>query len=220
MLRTLLFFTILTLWNPLRASYDSPFPSSFQLIEDPYERLFRVNSDNQLLCTVLNTEYGVLEFYDANGEKLCFNTRNDLYNNNGNIIASAWVVSDRERNPNCWWYQSNDFCGSSRIDILTNNVPLFYMQLEGSGIVYRDAESHLPLAVVLWSDLVVKEGFFTSLFNTYSKKWSFLVIDAARLKEKEISYTLLIWALLKHIQKTLKSPEELPYVRNYIAPHS
>jgi hypothetical protein len=204
MFKKMLFVWITMQCTFLCASSAYETENEIHLTHDAHRRLFHVSSEDRTLGTIVSSSYGVLDFYDAGKKLICVNVKDELFDLNGNNIGISWVKSDHE---SVRWWENRDLCGSTKI-VISRGEELFHIELEGSGFVFRDADTQDLLAIALWDDQLVEKGY---LYNTYTRDWRIITMDAQRLQEKDISNVYLIWALMKHIQKGLLSPEDRPY---------
>jgi hypothetical protein len=124
----------------------------------------------------------------------------------GNLIGQVKVISDTE------WLGL-----STKIEIYSEKEELLAsVEDEGGGkcFVFRDAKNNKPLALALWKWLPIGRNFF-GLPYTYIQDWTVFIVDRPKLEKQKIPMLFLVWALLKHTQKNLEGPRDLPYVTSY-----
>lgn len=207
-------FALIGVCNTLLALSDLPCPSTFQVTLERDRRLLHIESDQGNLGTVVSSGYGILDFYDSENQRVCRNVEDELFDRNGDWLSSVLIASDLDNSFWVWGRSDQDAYGEARITILSETGErLCYMDQENTGeIVFFDAETDMPLAAVHR----VRVKSIIPFLSRATNKWHFTITNAVRLQERGIPNIYLIWALTKHIQKSVfPGPKDLPYVVNY-----
>lgn len=185
---------------------DFCYPDQFEVVQDFALRVFHIRDGSTNLGTILNSDYGVFDFYNSKQER-CYTNRFDaLYDGEEDTIALVKV-------------HSTSFFGPiPSIEIFSaKGEPLSILQAEGDGkcFVFRDTDNNKPLAIALWSWIPTETSWF-SWFDYYVQHWEVIITDRNRLKEKGIPVTFLIWGLLKHSQKHFPDPNRIKYQKTFL----
>jgi hypothetical protein len=206
------FFTLLTsiclLCSECSGLADLTCPDEFHIQQDSSLRMYRVVEDTKCLCTILNSDYGVFDFYDPAEKRQWTNRFDSLYDDANNCIGLVKLASDTEG----FWERKSWFQQSTAMEIFSGEKQLLLcVEAEGDGqcFVFRDAENNRPLAVALWSWIPTWSWF--SVLGYHVQDWQVMIIDRERMQEKNIPNIFLVWALLKHSQKHHPSPDLVPY---------
>jgi hypothetical protein len=179
--------------------------SQFQLEQVPNRRLFKWSDATQTLGTVYSSDWGFLDFYDHQNMRQWTGEHDVLLD-----VQDKWVgiVTNEEA----------DAPKRMGVSSKTGKRLAYFNQeqvSEGTGeslFAFRDAETHLPLAYAYWAWSPAKLWHHEWIkHETTHQGWSLKIIDDARLREKNISSTHLAWVLLKHTQRNLLGPDDLPY---------
>lgn len=202
-------------------SGDLECPTQFHVQQHPVTRMFRVFEDEQFLGAVVNSSYGVMDFYDDKKEKQWVNRFDELYDCLGNCVGKVKLASDTEKQeiwekslyPSTWIELFFYYTPSTLIEIFSAQDELLAtVEAESGkeGFVFRDVDKK-PLAVAFWK--WVPKGTRGWLWQgTYCvQDWEVIIVDHERLREKKIPNVFLIWALLKHSQKYFPKPACVPY---------
>lgn len=187
---------------------DLNYPDHFEVAQDFALRAFHIRDGTICLGTILNSDYGVFDFYNSQREKCWINRFDVLYDPEEQILA--WVKVNT----------AGFFNETSSIEIFSpRGEVLSILQPEGDGkcFVFRDAENNKPLAIALWSWKPTETSWF-SWFDYYVQNWEVIIVDRERLEEKNISTTFLIWGLLKHSQKHFPDPNQIKYQKTLPEP--
>jgi len=187
--------------NPISLA-DIDCPNQFHIKQDPTLRVFHVFEDDNYFGCVVNSGYGELDFYDSKKEKKYGNIRDDLYDDFGRI-GSVKFLSDFD-----WYYW---LTRPARIELFSKkNMLLATLRAEGDNysFVFRDAETNKALAIAILNWIPTKNSYF---YEYYIQDWSVFIVDRERLEEKKILSVYLIWALLKHSQTKMPSPNDIKY---------
>lgn len=184
---------------------DLACPDQFHVVQDCYTRSFRILKGGQSFGRITSSGFGRLDFYDSDGGLQWVNLMDDLYDIFGRSVGKVDVTTLLE------WY----FVGSGRIDIFSESQEhLATMQTEGESnhFIFRDAQTLQPLAIADWNWIPTGTGFLACLgLDCYVQEWSVVILDRKRLIERRIPDVFLVWALLKHSQKHLPSPDDLHF---------
>lgn len=175
-------------------------PNEFSVRQDAEKRFFRVMDGERFIGAVVSSDYGQLDFYDSKREKRWMNLYDHLFEGE-KCLGWVKVASDEE------WFER-----SSLIEIFSGEGDLLAKveAEDGNCFIFRDAETKKALAVALWK-WVPTSAFWPSFLNTYVQEWSVMIVDRSRLKEKNMPSGMLVWVLMKHTQKHLRGPNDLPY---------
>ena len=183
------------------STIPSDYPDQFQIRQDDTLRMFQILNDKQFLGTVVNSDYGIFDFYNSKNEKEWVNQEDSLYDKFGCLVGSIQFAYYKE-----WFKRSN------RIDIYSDKGELLaILDAEGGDnrFVFRDAKTQEPMAIALWNK--ARRSSLFSMAPYKLKDWTVTVVDPLMFQEKKMPLVFLVWVLLKHSQRHFPSPRRCPY---------
>ncbi len=230
------FFANTLFCEDTRYAHDFELPSFFQVKQDKIKRFFRIFYGRECLGKVVSSDYGVLDFYDQNNEKLWVNYLDTLFDVKKNHIAFMKLASDliaQEAREKWFWQKREITLPKSRITLYSSPARyangdrmrpgkekiLVSFEQEGEGsdnfFVFREAESGLAIAQAVWRKWIPTRYHLLPRNDPSDpvQEWDVTITNQALMQQKQITKVMLIWTLLKHSQKYLPGPyADTPYM--------
>lgn len=171
------------------------YPDEFQIQQDSASSLFHIRANEKTEGFIVNKSYKGYEFYDLERKRQGIGRYDSLYENSGCCIGFVKVKSESQ------WFPPK----STLIEIFSNHDQLLATvesEEDKTCFIFRDPVTRDPLAIAHWS-CIPYYSWLVPFTGCRKQDWSVTILDALQLQEKEISQSLLIWALIKHSEKNL-----------------
>lgn len=186
------------------------FPDEFQVSQDRALRMFHIKSSQGYLGNVISTSWGILEFYNEEGNKEYVNQDDLLFDQAGIGIG----LIDFE----CYQFKRLEFLykNSNRIALYTDTnevAAVLDSEIFEKGYAkfyFRDPETQKLLVTANW--ILARDCQNDSADEFYKlQDWKIEIVDREGLIDHHITPVHLVWTLLKHSQRHLPSIKCCPY---------
>jgi hypothetical protein len=185
----------------------------FRIHQEASRRTFTVSQEGRFLGAVLSSDYGRLDFYDADHKRIHVNHEDVLFDDTDKRIGLIRWEKDEESKK--WFWQRKCMLYRFKTHLIfyeDADTPVFTLDEEGAGhsFVFREYETKKPLAVALWSWSLLGNSSIAA-FDDHVQDWNVILVNSPLMEEKNISFVSLIWTLLKHSQLHFPSPSDYPF---------